>query len=301
MERENKKQRRNMRTKSCINSFIMSDKDKMKMLQENRYITVEQFKEKLEKDKQLHILMKQQQEESNKTPRPETTSPFLKTSKSGFFQVNRNNLKTPFSLKANSTGISFFPSANRSQDNFYKTLGGKSSSNFFNTSMPKLDFKGDQMQNKVNEEDLQIILNCYNKGHNLNKSTMNINSGKSERDSIREYNKFEKNDVLRKYGIELNIDNKQKENILKTLKKVATQNPYKNHESDQAMVKASVSSKEYFKDPIKSFKKLHKNKMLYDNAFDLITEKQMQMYNDIIAKVLFHIYVNNRAKKKDKK
>lgn len=240
------------RTKNSFSPIVLNDKSKLKMYKENRYLTLEQFREKLKsRDSLLQTYL---------TKKNENVPLLGRTSSTGFFPVlSQNPNITQTMNKTNAFSNVSIHSHNNSLHNFEKTM-----SNFH---IPQVE---------PNENDMNILLTLYHKGHRQ------ISDRKSRKTINEMYHltKIEKSKMLKKYNLHPEVNDDEREEI-----KVMMKNASTSHFDTHRSITPNVLGNTVYKNPENALKKIKMNKQLQESITDMQTNLQVKKYMDIYSEV----------------
>ena len=189
---------------------------------------------------------------------------------------NIKKLKITNKVKLKETHTNFHRKFKKSSNdfgsnNFLKTeIGFETNSNFYNKTLQtqsNLVTNYSNYNNKQLEEEAKNLAAVYYlSGENLRELTHSLNK--------MEYTKSEKEEILNRFKIERNIKDIESENILQTV------------HSKGKFNKIQLSSSNYFfKNPVKSEKKLRLNRQIYSSISKLRVFQQKEGYSKCLDNI----------------
>ena len=220
------------------------------------------------------------------------------------YKANHDNKAYPL-LNLNSSASNFFST----KSNFFK-----SSDKFYSTIRSKSEFNLDKLNNKMKESPSKNLNYSFNTRdiNEINKDVNNLlsiyctykskNMSPSKRTNKILLDKDAKSKLMRKFKIKNKLEDEFKEHLAKNFHK--SRNTLKSSRStmnikDRNKTKILILE-EYFKDPLKSFEKIHVNRQIVDNINNINADKIIgAFYNKINFSNEFNLKVKKMPRIKE--
>jgi hypothetical protein len=231
------------------------------VVKENRFLSSAKHKEILEKKQ-----FPSKKPISNETPpNLPNLKNFHNSSLSNFYQSSSSFYKSTDRLFSSSRGKNEIKNLKEKNEETNENLEStnKRMSSTFNSRIPGFI-----------SCDINNLLSCYNMKVNM------ISSSKSSYDKNL-LDKESKSKLLQKFRITKHLNDQIKDEIIQNFHSKRTRNTHILSSNTGTKTKLVIND-EYFKDPFKAFKKINVNKQIVESINNLVNEKKIEAYLDVI-------------------